>query len=164
MRFVLYNLMISGGTTSQQTYIFPEGFHQCRVNFCLVCCCFLSRAGWILEVFPCSSWVPSMRTYILNKSSLPWWYSRSWGNNEPSLEVQFKKGNREIPAEELKCKASCSQSSSWHHWVIHGIMFLRCTDDVVSSAPASEEGKHWVAKGLSWPSDLQKQMCFVPSL
>lgn len=52
LRFVSYNLMIPCGTTSQQTYIFPENFHQYWVHFCLVCYLFLPC--WILKGFPCS--------------------------------------------------------------------------------------------------------------
>lgn len=40
LRFVVpFN--VSHGTTSQRTYIFPENFHQCWVNFHWMCCLFL---------------------------------------------------------------------------------------------------------------------------
>lgn len=44
MRFVLYNLMISGGTASQQTFIFPLRlfFISAELVFYRVCCLFLS--------------------------------------------------------------------------------------------------------------------------
>lgn len=143
--------MISGGTTSQQTYILPEGFHHCQVSF--VWCAAYFSACWILEVFPRSSWVSSMRTYILNKSSLPRWYSRSWGENEPSLRCNSTRTTRIFQF------SSCSRS----------LAVPRAAAGVTGGTMAwcfSCESVMWVAvpwpprkgNGLSWLSDLQKQM------
>lgn len=116
MRFVLYNLMISGGTASQQTFIFPLRLFSSVLSSFFIGCAACFSACWILRIFPSSSWVSSTRTYVLNKNSLPWWHSRSKGKNEPSLKVQLKKDSRNILAHYLKQMASCPQSNSWHCW------------------------------------------------
>lgn len=64
--------------------------------------------------------------------------------NDPSLEMQFKKDHKDLSAQELKRKASSSQSSSW--WS-HSMMFPRWISDGVSSALESEGRGDLMSKG-----------------
>lgn len=136
---------------------FPWGFSSLPSQFLSdVLLYFL--ACWILKVFPCSSWVSSMRTYVLNKSALPWWYSRSWGENEPSLRCNSTRTTRIF------------QFSSWS-W---SLAVPRAAAGVTGGTMAwcySRESVMWVTvpwhlrkgrtqwqQGISWLSDWQKQM------
>lgn len=79
--------------------------------------------------------------------------------NQPSLEVQFKKDHKDFPTQQLKWKASSSQSTSWHQWGNHSKMFPRRIDDGVGSALACEESRDSMAKARvievsSWLFDL----------
>lgn len=140
MKFVLYNLMISGGTSSQQTYIPPKGSHH--------------SAGVLLISKRPGSWRFSlqqlsgiMETICLKEELFPTMVFMilrgKWAFNWGAIQ----KGQLGFSSLVLKWKACCSQNSSRHPWGNHNVMFLRCIDDVVSSAIASLGGKDWMAKG-----------------
>lgn len=163
LRFVLYNLMISGGTTSLQTYIFPEGCHQCQVNFCLVRCLFLSMldlGGFSQQQLSCTNEDIGLK-------------------QELSPTMVFK-----IPGEKLSLQSRCNcrrtrrifELSSWSRRLpvpraaagIAGGTMAWCFSGASVMGLAApwhlRRGRTEWQKAISWASDLQKQMCFMPCL